>query len=49
MEKDHKFFHQTTFVKINQFIKMKKISKIWYNYAVEKIKGEMRKYNEVEC
>ena len=26
MEKDHKFFHQTTFVKINQFIKMKKIA-----------------------
>ncbi|MBR3830510.1 MAG: hypothetical protein IKJ52_04595 [Muribaculaceae bacterium] len=26
MEKDHKIFHQTTFVKINQFIKMKKIA-----------------------
>ena len=26
MEKDHKFFHQTTFVKINQFIKMKRIA-----------------------
>lgn len=26
MEKDHNFFHQTTFVKINQFIKMKRIA-----------------------
>lgn len=25
------------------------IYKIWYNCAIDKIKGETREYNEVEC